>query len=136
LTISNSFDPLLYSLPLSLADKTYNAAEDVDESPEEKQDVGSSSKPRSPHEKVGGSHDDVQLEGDDFVLDGPKDFNHPASVEPQRTIWIPEDRLGLARSEIEDMRSKRILVGTDNATMDAKGIVDVRGSPPGEVGLK
>jgi hypothetical protein len=128
-----------------LADKTYNAADDdVDESPEKclfKQDAGSSSELRRPHEKASGSHDEVQLEGDDgdksmLVLDGPKDFDHPASVEPQRTIWIPEDRLGLARSEAEDMRSKRILVGMDNARMDAKGNVDVRGSPPGEAELK
>ncbi|KAL6300421.1 DUF221-domain-containing protein [Sparassis latifolia] len=65
--------------------------------------------------------------------EGPKDFYHPASVDPQRVIWIPHDALGLAFVEEEAMRQRGILVSSRNAEMDAEGNVDIQGPPPDEL---
>jgi len=63
--------------------------------------------------------------------EGPTDFNHPASVEPQRIIWLPEDPLGLALSEAEQMSGQGIEASTENATIDEKCNTDIQGHPPG-----
>ena len=62
---------------------------------------------------------------------GPKEFYHPASVDPQRVVWIPQDELGLAEEERKAIADVGIAVSTDDAKMDAKGHVDVSGAPPG-----
>ena len=127
-----------YSLPLSLADKTYSAAEELIQeaaAAERPNDVAPASDDTVQKGKdVEESHDGIQESEDeeDYTLEGPKDFNHPASVEAQRTIWIPGDMLGLAKEEVEDLQKKNILASTDNATMNAKGQVDIQGRPPGE----
>ncbi|KAI0656899.1 hypothetical protein C8Q70DRAFT_301969 [Cubamyces menziesii] len=61
---------------------------------------------------------------------GPKDFYHPASVEPQPVIWIPRDPLGLGEAEERAIRAAGIRVSTRDAVMDAKGHVDIEGPPP------
>ncbi|PCH35282.1 DUF221-domain-containing protein [Wolfiporia cocos MD-104 SS10] len=61
---------------------------------------------------------------------GPKDFYHPASVEPQQTIWIPVDELGLAEAEERANRERGIKVSTVDAHMDQNGHVDITGAPP------
>ncbi|KAI0918583.1 hypothetical protein AcV5_002534 [Taiwanofungus camphoratus] len=66
---------------------------------------------------------------------GPKDFYHPASVEPQPVIWLARDPLGLAKAEEAAIREKGILVSIENACMDEKGHVDISGRPPDEVEL-
>lgn len=127
--INNSYNPLRYALPLSLADKSYSAASE---------EIAAAGDNRSiqddPEKDVQAGTSENQIEEvDDFeTLDGPKDFNHPASVEAQRTVWLPQDQLGLAEVELADIRSKKIDVSTENATMNAKGTVDISGSPPGE----
>jgi calcium permeable stress-gated cation channel len=63
--------------------------------------------------------------------EGPTDFNHPASIEPQRIIWIPQDPLGLGDLETRDLNGKGVEASTENAFMDAKGHVDITGHPPG-----
>ena len=63
--------------------------------------------------------------------DRPADFYHPASVEPLRSVWIPQDTLGLAQREVKDNRAMGIDSSSDNAFMDAKGHVDIDGRPPG-----
>lgn len=62
---------------------------------------------------------------------GAKEFYHPASVEPQRTVWLPKDVLGLAEEEEKALREAGILVSLDGAKMDSKGHVDISGAPPG-----
>jgi hypothetical protein len=42
-------------------------------------------------------------------------FSHPASKEPQRTVWLPEDDLGLAMAEAADNRA----IGISSTTTDA-----------------
>jgi len=61
---------------------------------------------------------------------GPKDFYHPASVEPQQTIWMPHDPLGLAEAEEQANRARGIKVSIADAQMDDKGHVDISGAPP------
>ncbi|KAI1788641.1 hypothetical protein LXA43DRAFT_1024412 [Ganoderma leucocontextum] len=61
---------------------------------------------------------------------GPKDFYHPASVEPQPTIWIPRDELGLGEAEERACREAGLTASTRDAVMDAEGNVDISGPPP------
>lgn len=63
---------------------------------------------------------------------GPKEFYHPASVEPQRVVWLPRDRLGLAAEEERAIRDAGILVSSEGAVMDDKGHVDISAAPPGQ----
>jgi len=62
---------------------------------------------------------------------GPKEFYHPASVEPQRVIWLPKDTLGLSEVEVAAIGESGIHVSTEGAEMDAKGHVDIMSEPPG-----
>lgn len=47
-------------------------------------------------------------------------FAHPATKEPQRIIWLPEDELGLAGAEVKDNLSVGILSTTKDAVLDSK----------------
>jgi len=67
----------------------------------------------------------------DFTIEGPKDFNHPASVKTQRSIWVPDDELGLGRAEVEDMKNRGFQASLEKAAMDEKGKIKITGSPPG-----
>lgn len=135
--VNESYGPLLYSLPLSLADKTYSVSEPEAASPTEKRglldQIGTTSESGAgKRQEISGSREAIVGEVEDeehFTLDGPKEFNHPASVEPQRPIWIPRDALGLAQAEIEDLKKSDITALTTNSTMNEKGIVDVQGPP-------
>ncbi|KZV65766.1 DUF221-domain-containing protein [Peniophora sp. CONT] len=60
------------------------------------------------------------------------DFTHPAAVEPQQTVWLPRDTLGLAVEAERSIREDGIDVTTEGAVMDAKGHVDVSAAPPEE----
>lgn len=64
--------------------------------------------------------------------EGPKVFYHPASVDPQRVVWIPKDELGLAEEEEKAIAGAGIAVSTEGAVMDDKGHVNVSGAPPGD----
>ncbi|THH28353.1 hypothetical protein EUX98_g5835 [Antrodiella citrinella] len=61
---------------------------------------------------------------------GPKEFYHPASVDAQRTIWIPQDPLGLGEDEEKANRERGIDTSTKGAVMDGKGKVDINEGPP------
>ena len=68
-------------------------------------------------------------------------FAHPAISRPQRTVWIPEDELGMWKVEVEGCEEEGVGAarGPDGeevtAWMDRKGKVDVRGGPPDLVGV-
>jgi calcium permeable stress-gated cation channel len=137
--ISNSYGPLLYSLPLSLADKTYSVSEPEKPEQLEKRGLLDQVEPISEggvskRQETSGSPEVTPIDEEQderFTLDGPTEFNHPASVESQRIIWIPQDALGIAQAEIKDLKKKNIFASTNNARMNEKGIVDVQGPPPG-----
>lgn len=149
MVIVTSYGPLKSALPLSLADKTYNASdlnrteEDLEHEPSGK----SVSDPRTSHDAayaenggldptpVEGKPKDEEAEEDeelhDFTVDGPKDFDHPASVETQRIVWVPDDDLGLGKAEVGDMTTRGIEGSVEKAEMDEKGKVKITGPPPG-----
>jgi hypothetical protein len=174
--INNSYGPLLHSLPLTLAHKSYGmpqtGEQDEEIGDDESADFGGEESPDSPSDlkkketvppKARPGHNGVTEEsrvpppimtGGNTGLqhnqgpgpsaeygasvpvegkrnEGPTDFNHPASVEPQRIIWIPQDPLGLGEAESSELMKDGIESSTENATMDAKGHVDIQGHPPG-----
>lgn len=54
---------------------------------------------------------------EDYDVDA---FAHPATKEPQRIIWLPEDELGLAVAEVKDNLSVGITATTKDAVLDSK----------------
>lgn len=176
--LNNSYGPLIHSLPLTLAHKSYgmphNGENDEEIGGDDGDDFGgdeeaspvkesngqqtiavtagkrlarpeddiTSGKPLPPSSSVlaevqhnqgpGPSADygaSVPVEGK--RNEGPTDFNHPASVEPQRIVWLPQDPLGLGDIEARELNAKGVEASTENATMDPKGTVDIHGHPPG-----
>ena len=152
MVILDSYGPLKSALPLSLADKTYDASdskkseEDLDEDLEPKLEPSgkSVSEPRTSQDAENGGLKPTPVEGKpkdkeaeedeelhDFTIDGPKDFDHPASVGTQRVIWVPDDELGLGQAEVEDMRNRQIEASLDMTEMDGMGKIKITGPPPG-----
>lgn len=135
-----------------MADKTYDGSQ-PEQSGDEEEDIvpestaKSTSDSRAVRENASAEHGgiapttveakpkDEEAEEDeelhDFNIDGPKDFDHPASVEAQRIIWVPDDELGLGRAEVEDMKKRNIEGSLEMAEMDQKGKVKITGPPPG-----
>ncbi|WWD10359.1 hypothetical protein V865_008494 [Kwoniella europaea PYCC6329] len=70
-----------------------------------------------------------------YLDDGndPKAFFHPATKEPQRIIWLPEDQLGLCVAEIERNEKEGIKSSSKNAWLNEKGKVQISGPPPDDV---
>jgi hypothetical protein len=148
--IVNSYGPLKSALPLSLADKTYDGSQqdqsvDGDTSePSSKplpdpptdydaakvEDGGIKSAPVEASPKDEEAEEDEELH--DFNIEGPKDFNHPASVDSQRIVWVPNDGLGLAKAELEDMERRGIEASLEKAEMNEEGKIKITGPPPGE----
>jgi len=158
MVINNSYDPLLYALPLTLAPRSYGMTAAQEDAPgEDDEDFGGTEessqqdvekpkpKPKSdlvppdttegtvqanrgpePSREYGAS---VPVEGK--RNEGPTDFNHPASIEPQRIIWIPADPLGLGVIEAKALNAAGVEASTEHATMDNKGHVDIDSHPPG-----
>lgn len=60
----------------------------------------------------------------------PAAFFHPATKNPQRTIWLPEDTLGMAAHEMKDNVDGGVLTTTNNAFLNSNGKVKVVGRPP------
>ncbi|KAH9939550.1 DUF221-domain-containing protein [Amylocystis lapponica] len=158
--INNSYDPIMEYLPLSLASKSSSLPEDENRSAAGAQLADNASvhsadahgeKARArgdtldsrgskgrahtveDAERGGGAAGDSDESERGVDEDaGPKDFYHPASVEPQRMVWIPRDGLGLGQAEEAAIRERGILVSTAGARMDAQGHVDIEGAPPDE----
>ncbi|KAJ8482889.1 hypothetical protein ONZ45_g14798 [Pleurotus djamor] len=157
LLINHSYGPLIHHLPLSLADKTYDANavasidsdEDGSTAPvraaDQKPRASTSTAPNLPtptEEDVrdGDIKVDIsQREGEKKKADSQGmteadyGFSHPAASRPQRTVWIPRDTLGLSKDEVEGCRAAGVDAESRDAEMNEKGKVDVSGSPPDEV---
>lgn len=131
--IVNSYGPLLQSLPLSLAKKSINAqrfSEDTHSTSSGYRAVtdGQDLVRRKP---VPTEEPSAKSAGVPPEHEEPKDFYHPATVEPQRSIWIPKDTLGLYAGEVEDNVAKGVAASSEHAYMNEKGKVDIDGRPPG-----
>jgi hypothetical protein len=140
LVINNSFSPLIRSLPLTYARRSYTSRGDESSEDKESDDVpmideksrkmsvsGEGKKPIVA-EPAGPS---VAVEGK--RNEGPTDFTHPAAIEPQRIVWLPRDDLGVAESEVADMQARGVESSTENARLDAKGHTEIDGHPPGMI---
>ena len=63
----------------------------------------------------------------------PTEFSHPAAVEEQRIIWLPEDPLGLVHDLEQELTSHNILYSSDGAEMDSQGKVTATFASPEDV---
>lgn len=125
--LNSSFDHLLHSLPLTLADHAH-----AYEIPEE---------PQHPVVEEQHEEDNGEISEEKTALTGvkphsataqtPTDFEHPAVREPLRPIWMAADPLGLGNSEAEVMTAGGIQASTTHATVDEDCNVQVDGTPPG-----
>ncbi|EPQ52218.1 DUF221-domain-containing protein [Gloeophyllum trabeum ATCC 11539] len=153
-TINRSYGPLIEALPLTLVDKTFGMPEPepVDDAQvrkssgtavrEKRGSVSSSRKGKAGAEQEqrdnASQYDahEAELQRRPSEEDsGPREFEHPATVEAQRTIWLPRDELGLAEAEVAANRERGIDVSLEGAVMDGKGHVDVNAPPPEEARL-
>ncbi|KAL5522727.1 hypothetical protein ACEPAG_8745 [Sanghuangporus baumii] len=120
--LNRAYNPLIRALPLTRADDSYK-------------EIEASIKSFS-DERLG--LDQLQRTGsyDLKKHDQPTDFYHPATAEPIRAIWIPQDslRIGIAESEVRTNKKAGISSGCRNAKMNEKGRVEVFGHPPGDPG--
>lgn len=57
-------------------------------------------------------------------------FAHPAASRPQRTVWIPQDTLGLTKEEERGCQEAGVRISHANAEIDAAGKVNIGGGPP------
>ncbi|WWC85304.1 uncharacterized protein L201_000166 [Kwoniella dendrophila CBS 6074] len=70
-----------------------------------------------------------------YLDDGsdPKAFFHPATKEPQRIIWLPQDELGLCQAEIDRNEKEGVRSSSKGAWLNEKGKVQISGPPPDDV---
>ncbi|KAJ7728429.1 hypothetical protein DFH07DRAFT_851183 [Mycena maculata] len=145
LLIDNSYGPLRHALPLSLADKTFNAAaeraetaqtpdgSETHEMKEAKKLEREGTVPQvSEHEEYEGLRDDQKV-GDRAARVKSEEeygFAHPAASRPQRIVWFPRDRLGLGEEEERACREMGVNTSLHDAEMNEKGKVDISGPPP------
>jgi len=59
-------------------------------------------------------------------------FAHPAISRPQRLVWFPQDRLGLAAEEVQANAAAGVDASTDGAVVNEKGHVEISAAPPDE----
>jgi hypothetical protein len=65
--------------------------------------------------------------------EGPTEFRHPAAIEEQRIIWLPQDPLRLVQEIEQELASRHILSSTEGAKMNEQGSVNVTSASPEEV---
>lgn len=149
LLMNNSFGPLKHALPLSLADKTFSSApvERADTVAAARNGGGSEvhemTSPKSA-KRSSSLHEHDENEEYEGLTDQQKTSNrvarikseeeygfaHPAASRPQRIVWFPRDRLGLAEEEERGCREAGVDCSVKDAEMNEKGKVDISGAPP------
>ena len=137
LFIGNAYAPLKHALPLSLADKTFNGNAGVERSdtavtaPESHEMTETTAGTRKNEEYEGLT--DRQREGNRAARMKSEEeygFAHPAASRPQRIVWFPRDRLGLAEEEERGCREAGVDCSVKDAELNDKGKVDISGAPP------
>ncbi|KAM0752233.1 DUF221-domain-containing protein [Meredithblackwellia eburnea MCA 4105] len=137
LTMFSGYEPLFSYLPLSVADRIEGATEPLLASPTDRAEISDEEKkadtfpppPRTSGEGLIRSPPSADSQRSDL---DPNAFDHPASYEKQRTIWIPEDVHGLFKFEVDATKASGVDVSSVGAVMNEKGTVDVTRSPPGD----
>ncbi|KAG8910948.1 hypothetical protein FRC00_007273 [Tulasnella sp. 408] len=155
--VNQSYGPLVTALPLTLAHKSYGMPHQPSlPSGEPEDDMAQENEEADAEEAAQGKKPAVAVHDTRGATDGfdkakqiengdddeevrplreraatmPTDFNHPATVEPQRPIWIPRDELGLADAEAKSMLAQGIDVSMKDAEMNERGKIAVDGRPP------
>ena len=140
-TAADAPQPMTLTSDAKDADDDYASASGSDQQPIEE---------ASPHDPDGANDSDIEHTGTPLFTiearasspspstrpmkaEGPTDFSHPAAVEEQRIIWLPEDPLGLIHEIKRELTSHNILYSTEGAEIDSKGCVNVTMAPPEEV---
>lgn len=120
-------------MPLTLADKMYNPEVASQQAGPSSEAGGAMSDKASSEEQfhnilsIGSREELAAADLEELDLG----FAHPAISEAQRTIWLPNDALGLAEVEQRGCQEAGVDASVGpNATMDDNGKVDVTGSPP------
>ncbi|KAJ6538712.1 hypothetical protein B0H10DRAFT_2448676 [Mycena sp. CBHHK59/15] len=135
--INNSYGPLMKALPLSLADKTFGGSIERAQTAETHEMTEQNRKPQ----RASSLHENEELEGlrdrqkiGDLAARAKSEeeygFAQPAASRPQRIVWFPRDRLGLAEEELRACREAGVDCSTKDAEMNEKGKVDISGAPP------
>ncbi|KAJ7100262.1 hypothetical protein B0H15DRAFT_936877 [Mycena belliarum] len=148
--ISSSYGPLLHALPLSLAEKTYSAnaaAAPVEDSDSHEMTVtkkaGRPGRASSVNEREENGRESEREEYEGLTerqkvgsraarmkSEEEYGFAHPAASRPQRVVWFPRDRLGLAEEELRACRAAGVDASDKDAELNEKGKVDISGAPP------
>lgn len=149
LTLNSGYGPLIDYLPLSVAQRIQDLHHDnsrVSQPHDEKRSKGHE-QDRSVYPPTGNKSDDGvpltrpsphvgdhEYNSDRASTESLDDnaFDHPATYEGYDTIWIPEDKHGFSRAEVDNTRQAGVDVSSDGARMNEKGTVDVSRAPPGE----
>ncbi|KAJ7266968.1 hypothetical protein B0H12DRAFT_1179433 [Mycena haematopus] len=149
LLVGNSYGPLKHALPLSLADKTFGASSQVERSdtpltngaPEVHEMTETTGARRTDTKRASSVHENEEYEGlterqkvgnraARIKSEEEYGFSHPAASRPQRIVWFPRDRLGIAEEEELGCREAGVDCSVKDADMNDKGKVDISGAPP------
>jgi calcium permeable stress-gated cation channel len=159
-TMLNSYGPLIKFLPLTLADRSYGGVGTEQEvpttarppqpvPPSTSDDVTATDHHNAsvyasgiggeiPHARDADINTQNCKASPSFTNEsesqGSTYFTHPAAVEMQRIIWLPQDPLDFVHEIKRQFDSKDILHSTEGAEMDNKGHVDVIMAPPEDAG--
>jgi hypothetical protein len=129
--INHSYGPLLHALPLSLADKTYQAPISHQETREESSPLtGKSRASIEESERAPKAKDELLDASAKVKTEDDYGFAHPAASRPQRTVWLPKDTLGLGEEEVRACNDVGVDASVKDAVMNEKGKVDINGMPP------
>lgn len=156
--MSNSYGPLMQALPLSLAERSYSspptspahttgagpssaASPDYAAYENNNTNTGNNGNNNTAERVATNPSQSVHSERDGLTAPQAQSqaqreeeygFAHPAASRPQRTVWFPRDRLGLAEEEERACREAGVDVSVQRAEVDEKGKVGISGAPPGE----
>ncbi|CEH13742.1 Uncharacterized conserved protein [Ceraceosorus bombacis] len=144
-TLFNSFGDLFTAFPLSLApsEQEEKAAilddaatrHDSNSSPGEKQKTQAHAAGGSTAIDIDGPNSKTNLVEDEDAEEDPMlAFQHPATKDPQRTLWFPNDNLGLGSAAVTGAQRHGLEATNRNNEVNEKGRIttDAR-VPPGEM---
>lgn len=128
LILQRNYLPVVDYLPISLASRT----------------AAPQAEPGTPLTPIKGeksqkSHDEPLIEEVGFqtesslAISSNHEFDHPASYECLKPVWLPKDPLGLSIEAIKLLGESKIAASDEGAKMGTNGKVVVTKNPPGEV---
>jgi hypothetical protein len=147
-TLANSYTDLFTAYPLSIAPSGAQEAAMLEEhgsSPDEKkQSLQQQQQQQPPYGNGQHGRNDQSMEMHEsrtaLVREGNQEedpalaFQHPATKEPQRTLWFPNDTLGLGNAAVAGAQKQGLEATNRDTSVSEKGRIDTDAHvPPGEV---